>query len=369
MPPISKPLLPSCFLTWTEPPDENGDERFRIVSWRRSFTLKGHSFREFSATVLPLLNGQRTLEEIFEASRDTFEPEDLTAALEMLAAQGIVVDGLPDAPGRLQPQLNYFSEVAPEGRASQQRLADARVVVFGMGGAGAALTRSLGAAGVGTLVCADPYDVTEADVYFSGLFDPDDIGKNRSERVVAGIERAAPEVRATFLSERLDDIAALRDAVDEADIVACCLESGDLNRMLKVSRACRAGGIRLIAGALEGPLVVAGPGIPAQHDGPCYMCYRMREVACAGNPESRFGLERKLDRTKHDLGARRENLVFGADLLAGFLGAEMINVLTGMSPPALDGRIIELDLTTLQQRKHVILRKPGCPVCSEREPG
>jgi adenylyltransferase/sulfurtransferase len=90
----------------------------------------------------------------------------------------------------------------------------------------------------------------------------------------------------------------------------------------------------------------------------------MREVACASNPQSRFKLERRLDQMHQDFGARRENLACGADLLAGLLGAETLNLLGGIAEPALDGRIVVTDLTSLRQEKHVILRKPGCPVCS-----
>ena len=65
--PLSKPLLPECFLHWTEPAGTDGDETFRLVTWRRSLTLKGKSFREFEARVFPLLDGTRGIGEICDA--------------------------------------------------------------------------------------------------------------------------------------------------------------------------------------------------------------------------------------------------------------------------------------------------------------
>jgi bacteriocin biosynthesis cyclodehydratase domain-containing protein len=366
MPFFQKPLLPSSFLAWTEPPDEAGDEVFRIVSWRRSLTLKGHSFREFARSVLPLLDGKRSLDEIHAQTADLFARVDLEAALELLGTQGILVEGTApetDAPPRLAPQINYLGEVAEEGRAAQRHLGAARVVVVGMGGAGASLARSLGVAGVGRIACADPYDVQPTDLYFAALFDTGDIGRNRAECAAAHIREAAPEIDIRSVVGRLDDPAEIDALIQGADLVISCLESGDLNTILKLNRCCRAAGVRWLTGALEGPSIVGGPGFPPSGEGPCYMCYRMREVACAANPQSRFALERRLDRQKQDLGGRRENLACGADILAGLLGAEALNILARVSDPALDGRILLIDLTNLRQEKHVVLRKPGCPVC------
>jgi bacteriocin biosynthesis cyclodehydratase domain-containing protein len=108
--------------------------------------------------------------------------------------------------------------------------------------------------------------------------------------------------------------------------------------------------------------VVVGPAVhPGQ--GPCYLCYRMRSVACAGNPEDAFAYERYLDRRRQDDGARRENLVFGAGLAAHLLGLEVLKELTGLSEPSLAGRILTVRLTDLQIERHTVLRKPWCPAC------
>jgi adenylyltransferase/sulfurtransferase len=369
------PLLPSCFLTWSEPPDEMGDETLRIVSRRRSLTLKGHSFREFGRSVLPLLDGRREFDAICAETSDLFERADLEAALATLGAQGVVVEGdgpsAVEVPPRLAPQINYLGEASEQGRHAQRRLSAATVVVFGMGGAGAGVARSLAAAGVGRIACVDPHAVRPVDLYFSAVFGPPDTGKNRAEVVAAHLHALAPEIVVESVSHRPEDTNAVGTLLAGCDMAVCCLESGELNLILKLNRAARALGIRWLAGALEGTEIVAGPGFPGSREGPCYMCARMREVACAGLPQARFALERHYDRMKQDLGDRRENTAAGADILAGFLAAETFNVLSGAAPPALDGRLLVLDLPTLRQEKHVILRKPGCPVCGipESMPG
>lgn len=364
--PFQNPHLPDHFLTWTEPPDDSGDEVFRVVSWRRAVTLKGHSFREFSREVVPLLDGRRSLDTICEAVADTFARPDLVAALEMLGGQGIVHEAGPaaeDHPARLLPQLGWLAETAPEGRAAQRHLSQARLVLFGAGGPGPALARNLVAAGIGQLLVVDPAEVGPADAYFSPLYRPADQGRNRAEVLAAALAPLAPEVVVTAETRRPDDSAAIAALLEGATMALCCLEAAELNLTLKLNRACRDLGLRWLAGSLEGMDLVVGPGFSGEPDAPCYMCWRMREVACAGNPQARFALERHLDRLKRDLSGRRENLSPGADIVGGMMAAEVLAVLTGAGQPMLDGRLLVVELPGLRQDKHSVLRKPGCPVC------
>jgi len=363
---LQKPLLPSCFLTWTEPPDPSGAEQLRFVSWRRSLTMKGRSFREFERIVFPLLDGTRSVDEICDSAAAAFPRDELEAAIEMLAGQGLLIDGAVasgEPPARLATQLGYFDETAPDGRGAQARLTAAKVAIFGMGGAGASVARLLATAGVGQILCIDPAVADATSPYFSGLFAEGDNGRNRAELVAERLAATAPDPMIAWASDRPEDSAVIAELVAGSDLVISCLESGELNLALKLNQACRGAGVAWLTGSLEGSEVVAGPGFDGSPDGPCYMCYRMREVATAADPQTRFALERRLDRLRRDLGARRENLAWGADILAGMLVAEAVNILTGIAEPALNGRLIVTSLLTLRQEKHVVLKKPGCPVC------
>jgi len=365
--PFQNPLLPDCFLTWTEPPDEGGEELFRIVSWRRSLTLKGHSFREFSREVVPLLDGRTHIDRICEEVADTFDRPDLEAALEMLGQQGIVVEGEPaeaDLPPRLHSQLAWLGETAPEGRAAQTRLTGASVVLFGAGGPGASAARSLAAAGVGNLLIVDPASVLATDPYFSPLYREPDVGKHRAEVLAGALAGMAPDCKVRAHTARPQDASAIAALIGDATIVLCCLDSGELNLALKLNRACRDLGKRWLTGAMEGLDLVVGPGFSGEPDAPCYMCWRMREVACAVNPQARFAQERHLDRMQRDLSGRRENLSVSADIVGGLMAAETLSILTGAGEPNLDGRFLVVELPGLRQEKHTVLRKPGCPVCS-----
>jgi bacteriocin biosynthesis cyclodehydratase domain-containing protein len=366
MQPFSKPLMPSHFEAWCEPPDASGEEILRIVSAQRSLTLKGRAFREFHRHVIPLLDGQRSFEELCTETADLFDRADLESALSLLAAQHIVVEGdnRPAGPARLQPQLNYFHEVTENAEEAQRRLAASRVVVFGLGGAGASVMHALAAAGVGRVSGVDHSTVSAADTYLTPVFSLADVGRPRAEALAARIADTAPEAAADAVTAQLSSDAEVAATIDGADLVISCLDVGMLNLAFKLNVACRAAGVRWISGELSGTDVIAGPGFYGEDGEPCFMCYRMRLVACAGNPQSRFAQERHSDRMKADAGDKRERLVFGAGLLANMIGAEALNLLTGQADPALGGRLLSFDLTTLAMQKHAVLRKPGCPVCA-----
>ena len=153
-----------------------------------------------------------------------------------------------------------------------------------------------------------------------------------------------------------------QENIANANFVVCCLDPGLSNLVFKLNRVCLALNIRWIACAPSGAEVVVGPAIHPWRTA-CYLCYRMRAVACAGNPEDAYAYERQLDRHKQDDSGRRENLVFGVGLAANLLGIEVVKELTAMAEPSLVGRLLTIRLTDLSIEKHTVLRKPWCPAC------
>jgi adenylyltransferase/sulfurtransferase len=219
---------------WYEPPDDSGDEVLRIVSARRSLKLKGRLFREFNRRVRPLLDGTHTMEDIFLETADVFSADDLTSALDMLAGQGILVEGANPAVStevaeRLTPQLNYFHEMTDGGRALQARLASAKVAVIGLGGAGATTALGLAAAGIGKLICVDPQAVTPSDVYFSPFFRTGNVGDKRAEIFRTHVQSSAPQVDVAALTQPIETEDDIWRTIEGADFVVSCLDDGMLN--------------------------------------------------------------------------------------------------------------------------------------------
>ena len=366
MPLPRKPLLPRHYTLWFDPPDDDGDETLHVLSERRAIRLKGQAFREFTRSVAPLLDGEHSLEEIEVALDGTFRSEDLRSCLGVLHAQGLVVEGdhhslKGGVAARLAPQLNLFHDLAPD-QDLQARLQSATVAVLGLGGAGTAVALSLAAAGIGTLRCVDSGVIANTDRYFSPALGDRPDGQLRASAVAGLLRSAAPETRVTEHGGTLVTEEHLRSVISGSHYVVCCLDAAQSNLIYKLNRVCLADAIPWITCSPAGAEVTVGPAFqpPA---GACYMCYRMRLVACAGNPEDAFAHERLLDRRQRDDGGVRESLVFSTNLAAQLVGLEVMKSLTQVAEPSLVGRILTIRLTDLHIERHTILRKPWCPAC------
>jgi bacteriocin biosynthesis cyclodehydratase domain-containing protein len=369
-PKFNRPRLPTHYYVWFEPPDRSGDEVLRFASARKRIKLKGHSFREFQQLVIPLLDGRHTLAEIEAEVADTFAPQDLEAGLQLLAEHNLLQDAGNSAPSdeitRLSPQLNFFHELDMNAEEMQARLLQSTVTVLGMGGPGAGVARGLAAAGVGQVRCIDALPVSNTDVYLSPMFSVADIGELRTAVVARKIAESAPEAGVTTHTKAPDNDDEMLALIAESDFVINCLDQGQSSLVYKLNRACLKANISWTSGAAVGTEVVIGPTV-APFETACYLCYKMRTVACAGNPEDEFAFESFLDRRKQDDSGRRENLVFGVGLASNLLSLEAVKALTGKLSPSAIGKIVVFDLLTLNSSKHVVLRKPSCPACFKSE--
>jgi molybdopterin-synthase adenylyltransferase len=366
---FSRPRLLSHYYIWFEPPGEDGEEVLHFASERRRVKLKGQSFREFQQHVIPLLDGRHTVEEIEGRVAHVFAAEELRAGLNLLAQHSLLEDvggRAADVAEPPAPQHNFFHELGYDPELMRRRLAEATVTVFGMSGAGAAVALSLAAARVGALRCVDELPVAPADGYFSHVFTPAELGEGRASVVARRVESAAPGVRATAHAEPPqtdEDVLAL---IQGSDFVINCLDAGQSSLAYKLNRACLAARVRWTSCALSGSEVVVGPTVHP-FETACYLCYKMRAVSCANNPEDAFSFESFLDQRKQDDSGSRENLAFSAGLAANLVALEAVKELTGVVPASAEGRIVVLDLLTLNTTKHVVLRKPWCPACFTQE--
>jgi molybdopterin-synthase adenylyltransferase len=133
------------------------------------------------------------------------------------------------------------------------------------------------------------------------------------------------------------------------------------NVLYRLNRACLKAGLRSTTGSTSAFEGIVGPTV-TPFETACYLCYRMRAVACSENPEEEFAHLRFLDRRKRDDSGRRENLVFVPSIVGNLLALEAFRVLLGL-PANASGRVIVFDVLEATSQKHVVLRKPWCPAC------
>ena len=360
----TKPRLPSHYSIWCDPPDTEGDEVLHIVSQQRRFKLKGHSFREFVRCVVPLLDGRHSIEEIYRQTAEVFAEADLVGAIQTLADNHLLEAGAAPLEGRdsLMPQINLLHELGASAQETVDRLQQARVVLVGLGGAGGALAYLLAMSGVGHIDCVDHSPVTPADVGFSPIYSPPDIGRTRSEVVAKKLAQSASGSTYRAITQSLETDEAVDEVIRDSALVVCALDTGMVNLAYKVNRACLRLRIRSIHCSLAGTEVVVGPLI-IPFETACYLCYKMRRVACAANPEDAFAHERYLDRQRSDNNAARENLLPSGGLAAHLAGVEIIKELAGFGVSMVKGKLLIFEAFEGRFSRHVLLRKPWCPAC------
>lgn len=366
-PKFTRPRLPTHYYIWFEPPDQAGDEILRFASTRRRIKLKGTAFREFQQRVIPLLDGRHTLAEIQAQIGDVFAAADIEAGLQLLADNNLLRDAAPldlseETMTRLTPQLNFFHEMEMNAEDMQARFKRATVTILGAGGPGAGAAQALAAAGVGQLRCLDGEKVAPADAYLSSNYSLTDVGELRTDVLARRISGTNPDVAVTTQTRLPENDDQVLELIKGSDFVLNCLDSGQSSLIYKLNRACLEANISWSSCSVGGPEVVIGPTV-VPFETACYLCYKMRSVACAGNPEEEFTLETFLDRRKRDDSARRESLVFGMGLAANLLSLEAVKALTGVLSLSARGKIVVFDLLSLESKKHVVLRKPWCPAC------
>jgi adenylyltransferase/sulfurtransferase len=366
--PSSRPRIPGNFYIRSEPPDASGDEFLVFDSELRKIKLKGRLFREFVHSVVPLLDGTRTVVEIQAEVADLFAAEDLAKCFGLLAEHRLLQDARLDTTPdhvrlELAPQLNFFHELELEPHEVQRKLGAATVAVWGLGGPGASVAMTLAASGVGGLLCIDALPVSRTDPHLIPTFTPAEVGRNRAEVIRANVAERFPRVQAVAFSGPIaDDVDALR-IVNEVNFIVCCADAGMATYAYILNRACLKARVPWSSCTVSGFEGVVGPTV-VPHKTACYLCYKVRAVACSANPEDELAHLRRLDRRKRDDSQRRENHSFGVGAIGHLMGLEAVKCLTGIARPSALGRIVVLDFLTLACRSHTVLRMPWCPACS-----
>ena len=235
--------------------------------------------------------------------------------------------------------------VLPEvGRAGQERLKEARVLLVGAGGLGSPAALYLAAAGVGTLGIVDPDVVDVTNLQRQILHGTGSLGALKVDSARARLNDVNPHVTVETGDVRLSSANAL-EIVAAYDVVVD--GSDNFPTRYLVNDACVLTGRPNVYGSVyrwEGQLSVF-----AAEGGPCYRCL-FREPPPPGLVPN-----------------CAEAGVFGA--LPGVIGAaqamETIKLLLGVGEP-LVGRLQIFDALSYRWRELEIRRDSGCAVCGDQ---
>ncbi|MBK1649631.1 HesA/MoeB/ThiF family protein [Rhabdochromatium marinum] len=227
------------------------------------------------------------------------------------------------------------------GIEGQERLANARVLILGLGGLGSPAALYLAAAGVGTLLLADHDQVELSNLQRQILHDQAQIGQHKTDSATARLRALNPDTRLIPIPERLEE-SRLRALATEVDLI---LDGSDnFATRFAANRASVAAGVPLVSGAairFEGQVSA----FSARPGEPCYHCLYPEtggdsDASCAAN-----GI-----------------LAPVVGLIGSLQACEAIKILTGLGEP-LFGRLLLLDALRMQWRELRLAADPNCPVC------
>ncbi|MCU1594440.1 MAG: UBA/THIF-type binding protein [Frankiales bacterium] len=311
-------LVPAARLLWRDQ---------ETLQLGRSVVVEG--LDRARRTVLPLLDGTRTREEVLLAA----PCDDAEELLLLLEDVGLLVDvdtlhvaGLDRTESaRLAPDVASLSLVHGK-RAAAALLSRraARVVVHGGGRVGGAIASLLSAAGVGTVDVVDHSAVRPADTGVGGLTTTD-LGRSRGDALNGKLSSAA--------SDRTPDLVVLTDHRPDGKLLVL---AGTPHLVARVEGTL----------GLVGPLVLPG-------SSPCLRCLDL--VRTALDPAWPM-ISAQLDREPRT--AACDGVL--AMAVASQAALQALQLLEGGSPGAIAGTL-ELELPGWRWRRRSWPQHPGCP--------
>ena len=228
----------------------------------------------------------------------------------------------------------------------QQNLAEARVIIFGMGALGNEVARILAMSGVGSLLLCDPDRVEESNLSRTLLFRQSDIGNLKVEAAAAALKEFNPGIEVETRSQPLIHGVGLGE-IRDAKLVISCLDSRSAR--LQLTGRCQLVKTPYIDGGTHPWGGEVRPYLDP--DGPCY--------GCSLSPEERSVTDVPwscLDtRPEASVGAA----VPSSALVGTWMGTIAIDFLMGMACPSGSLKIDSSRGTTVVIPQE---RDPECPL-------
>lgn len=338
-----------------------GESSFKLRSDFAAVKLSGEAAVDLVERVLSGLHRPLAFDEIAERMPG-YSPESLREQVETLLREGILVPAGEENADN-PPLLALLEEMGLSAAATAQRLAQCRVSVFGLEAHGAHVARLLAEVGVGRLVLVDPFPFESAHFTLTPVVDPGAAGRSRQD-AVAGLLSRFPAVGTA--GDAPLDAARVSELVADSDLAVVCWDRGFAAAHHWANRSCLEHGVPGLFSELGSTRSIAGPFFLPLRSA-CWMCYRMRNLACEPDFDLAISYEEHLDRKKQPTLAQRPVFPALPGQLGSVLGLEAFKYLIRLHQPMLVDRVLEFDAFSAVAQAHPVLVKPDCPVCSKKK--
>lgn len=331
-----------------------GDDRYQIRGSEYVSVLSGNAVKDVFSRLLPLLDGERTTDELIERLHDVSRPETIRALIHRLDELGILEDASDKDRQELSPeqaevyrsQMMFFGVASRDLQDSneatfQRALLESKLSILGTGELASRIAAECARVGIGTILGVNlTGNASTSSAGGHGIIDTPGLALEDLESIKRVVAEAAP----TLLVLALDrPEPAFLERVNSISI--------DLNIPLLHSQVNGAKGV-------VGPMVV--PGKTA-----CLKCHHLRVIRNHDFYDEYVEWEKWIEgEGKHKRSAAATLGPF-TGIVAGLAALEIIKRLSGFYEPELYGRFLTVNALTLEVIPHPVLRVPRCPSCGK----
>ncbi len=339
------------------------DERFQLRSDFVALELSGETAAEMVEKVFGALGEGLTIDEIAKRLPG-YRLESLRAQLENLVHEGVLVTGRADTGGN-RTFAALLDEIGLGADETQATLAASKVAIFGLEAHGAHVAQILADAGVGRLVLADPFPFEPAHHALTPVREPRAVGMSRD--VVTARLVARPGLEVATAGSGAFDRDRVRELARGCRLLIVGWDRGFNAAHHWANEAALELGVPALFSELRATTTFAGPLVLPGRSA-CWMCYRMRVLACEQDFDLAMAYEEHLDRKRQPGLADRPLLPALPLQLASTLALEALKLLLRLNQPTLVDKVLAFDGLLGETRTHPVLVKPFCPSCSKKKP-
>lgn len=342
-----------------------GQDKVLVRSFSGSVMLTGDFVERILPALLPLLDGKRSVDELTSEVGEEFRPgiEDFLALmgekglLGSTSSETLVTPSAKPLAPRDRAYWSLYSATTADQAAN--RLWRSTVVVAGLGEIGAVVAGTLAASGVGNLILVGQPVAAATDPSIKDGVEARDCSNAES---LAKFFRNKHSINVATLPTSIDDAPNWDEVVAKADIVAVCSDNMSMAGYDRTNEACIKHSVRWTSARIDRQRAMIGPFVVPQQTA-CFSCFEARSRANATHPDDHEALYRHW---KNVRGCPQEwpFLTPFAGIVGNFLALDLLRVLAGQHLSSAAGRVIYLELPTMERTVHEVLKLPRCAACS-----
>ena len=341
---------------------KENNETIIIMIKNNIIRIKGKNLSLFFDTILNLLNGQNTIEEIIRKTHNLMPKESLLKLLDTLQDFYLIEEADSDRFSKDQiiqyyAPLGYYSRWGKDKFDILKTINSKKVCIIGLNNLAFKVSKLISTIGIGEIILIDDTAVLTEDI--GNEFYLKDIGKSRAEVVNNQLRLMNPLCKTKIARSN-----KIEDMIDYADL-SIVLATFDFENFLwpkevnKISLLKRTpwiyGAVQKNGEGIVGPLFIP-------FETACYECMTIRIKSNSCMFEELEMYERRI--REHDTVDSKIFFQPHIDIIAGVIVNEIWAYFSELSHVNIINQFYLFDMKKLSLEPHYILKVPRCSFCS-----